>query len=87
ESELIRTPLEEICLQCKRLKLAPGGPDDPDGIPAFLSKAMTPPHSKSVLNALELLVDLGAMDEETNELYPPQIPSKRLAINIFCQNR
>lgn len=68
ESELIRTPLEEICLQCKRLKLAPGGPDDPDGIPAFLSKAMTPPHSKSVLNALELLVDLGAMDEETNEL-------------------
>ena len=68
ESELIRTPLEEICLQCKRLKLAPGGPDDPDGIPHFLSKAMTPPHSKSVMNALELLVDLGAMDEETNEL-------------------
>ena len=68
ESELIRTPLEEICLQCKRLKLAPGGPDDVDGIPSFLSKAMTPPHSKSVNNALELLVDLGAMDEETNEL-------------------
>ncbi|KAL9179975.1 hypothetical protein ACHAXT_007945 [Thalassiosira profunda] len=68
ESELIRTPLEEICLQCKRMKLAPGGPDDPNGIPAFLSKAMTPPHSKSILNALELLVDLGAMDEETNEL-------------------
>jgi len=68
ESELIRSPLEEICLQCKRLKLAPGGPDDPDGIPAFLSKAMTPPHSKSVMNALELLVELGAMDEETNEL-------------------
>ena len=33
ESELIRTPLEEICLQCKQLKLAPGGPDEPDGIP------------------------------------------------------
>lgn len=73
ESELVRTPLEEICLQCKRvrischtvhfqiiaifhifdihsfiwsqLQLAPGGPDDPNGIPAFLSKAMTPPHS------------------------------------------
>jgi HrpA-like RNA helicase len=68
ESELVRTPLEEICLQCKQLKLAPGGPDDPDGIPAFLSKAMTPPHSKSVMNALELLCALGAMDEETNEL-------------------
>ena len=51
-----------------QLKLAPGGPDDPDGIPAFLSKAMTPPHQKSVMNALELLVELGAMDEETNEL-------------------
>lgn len=51
-----------------KLQLAPGGPDDPNGIPAFLSKAMTPPHSKSVLNALELLVELGAMDEETNEL-------------------
>jgi len=68
ESELIRTPLEEICLQCKRLKLAPGGPEDSDGIPAFLSKAMTPPHTKSVTNALELLCSLGAMDEETNEL-------------------
>jgi hypothetical protein len=69
ESELIRTPLEEICLQCKRvstnirvhtvqkscldssnasllqqLNLAPGGPEDPTGIPVFLSKAMTPPH-------------------------------------------
>jgi hypothetical protein len=28
-----------------QLQLAPGGPDDPNGIPAFLSKAMTPPHS------------------------------------------
>mmetsp|Transcript_12950 Transcript_12950/g.27954 ORF Transcript_12950/g.27954 Transcript_12950/m.27954 type:complete len:520 (-) Transcript_12950:236-1795(-) len=68
ESELIRSPLEEICLLCKRLKFTLGGPDDPDGIPAFLSKAMTTPHPKSVTNALELLVDLGAMDEETNEL-------------------
>jgi ATP-dependent RNA helicase DHX36 len=68
ESELIRTPLEEICLQCKRLNLAPGGPEEQTGIPTFLSKAMTPPHPKSVLNALELLVDLGAMDAETNEL-------------------
>jgi HrpA-like RNA helicase len=68
ESELLRTPLEELCLQTKRLKLAQGGPDDLNGIPAFLSKAMSPPHSKAIINALELLVDLGAMDEETNEL-------------------
>ena len=68
ESELLRSPLEELCLQTKRLKLAPGGPDDVDGIPSFLSKAMYPPHKKSIANALELIVDLGAMDAETNEL-------------------
>lgn len=68
ESELLRTPLEEMCLQCKKLELAPGGPEDADGIPAFLSKALTPPHPKSVSNAIELLVQLGAMDSERNEL-------------------
>ena len=68
ESELLRTPLEELCLQTKRLKLANGGPDDPNGIPAFLSKAISPPHKKAITNALELLVNLGAMDEDTNEL-------------------
>lgn len=48
--------------------LAPGGPEDHDGIPAFLMKALTPPHPKSVDNALQLLVDLGAMDLDSNEL-------------------
>jgi len=68
ESELLRTSLEEICLQCKKLNLAPGGPDDVDGIAEFLGAAMTPPHPKSITNAIELLVDLGAMDPGTNEL-------------------
>lgn len=53
---------------CKVLNLAPGGPEDKDGIPAFLGKAMSAPHTKSVSNALELLVDLGAMEPETNSL-------------------
>ncbi len=57
-----------MCLTSKRLGLAPGGPDDDDGVPAFLAKAMSAPHSKSVSNALELLVDLGAMDPESNQL-------------------
>ena len=57
-----------MCLQSKKLNLAPGGPEDADGIPAFLAKAMSPPHEKSVSNALELLVDIGAMEAETNEL-------------------
>ncbi len=48
--------------------MAPGGPDDDDGVPAFLAAALTPPHPKSVANALEALVDMGAMDLETNAL-------------------
>lgn len=68
DSELLRTSLEEIVLSCKKLHLAPGGPDDDDGVPAFLSAALTPPHPKSVTNALELLVDMGAIDSETNDL-------------------
>ena len=52
ESELLRTPLEEMCLMAKKLGLAPGGPDSDDGIPAFLKKAISPPHEKSVANAL-----------------------------------
>jgi len=68
ESELLRTSLEEICLQCKKLDLAPGGPDDDDGISSFLAAALSPPHPKAVSNAIELLVDLGAMEPGTNEL-------------------
>jgi HrpA-like RNA helicase len=57
-----------MCLQCKKLNLAPGGPEDEDGIPVFLSKALSAPHPKSVSNALELLVELGAMQEGDNSL-------------------
>lgn len=53
---------------CKQLRLAPGGFEDDDGVPAFLSKAMTAPHSKSIQNAVELLVDLGAFMPDTNNL-------------------
>ena len=59
---------EEMCLLCKKLGLAPGGPEDEDGVPGFLGKAMSAPHPKSISNALELLVDLGAMQPETNNL-------------------
>ena len=57
-----------MCLHCKKLDLAPGGPEDEDGIPAFLAKAMSPPHPKSITNALSLLVDLGAMLPSSNAL-------------------
>jgi hypothetical protein len=57
-----------MCLTTKKLGLAKGGSEDEDGIPAFLSKAIDPPHEKSIANALELLVSLGAMVPETNDL-------------------
>ena len=53
---------------CKQLRLAAGGPEDEDGIPAFLAKAMSPPHLKAIQNALDLLVEMGAMQPETNDL-------------------
>jgi ATP-dependent RNA helicase YTHDC2 len=57
-----------MCLLAKRLGLAPGGTEDRDGVAAFLGRAMSTPHKKSVTNALELLVDMGAMQRETNDL-------------------
>ena len=48
--------------------MAPGGREDDDGIPSFLAVALTPPHPKSMANALESLVQMGAMDIETNDL-------------------
>ena len=53
---------------CKKMGLAPGGPGDVDGVEAFLSKALSPPHFKAVTNAVEVLVELGAMEAATNEL-------------------
>jgi ATP-dependent RNA helicase YTHDC2 len=57
-----------MCLVCKQLRLAPGAQEDDDGVPAFLAKAMNAPHEKSVSNALDLLVDLGAMQADSNDL-------------------
>jgi hypothetical protein len=52
----------------KKLCVAPGGSEDDDGIPAFLAKAISPPHQKSIENAISLLVDLGALFPESNDL-------------------
>ena len=48
--------------------MAKGGPGDDDGIPSFLGAALSPLHKKSVTNALDLLIALGAMDEDTTNL-------------------
>ncbi|KAG5188009.1 hypothetical protein JKP88DRAFT_262359 [Tribonema minus] len=49
ESELLCSPLEELCLQAKVMGLAQGAPGEPDSIAAFLGKAMDPPHRQVLL--------------------------------------
>lgn len=52
--EMLRTPLEELCLQIKILKLGMIRP--------FLSRALQPPEEQAVTNALEDLHQLKALD-------------------------
>ncbi|CAH9063561.1 unnamed protein product [Cuscuta europaea] len=53
--EILRTPLQELCLHIKSLQLGTIG--------SFLNKALQPPDPLSVKNAIELLQTIGALDE------------------------
>ncbi|XP_010677544.1 DExH-box ATP-dependent RNA helicase DExH1 isoform X2 [Beta vulgaris subsp. vulgaris] len=59
--EILRTPLQELCLNIKSLQLGAVG--------SFLAKALQPPDSLAVQNAIELLKTIGALDER-EELTP-----------------
>ncbi|KAL9253383.1 DExH-box ATP-dependent RNA helicase DExH1-like protein [Drosera capensis] len=59
--EILRTPLQELCLHIKGLKLG--------AIASFLAKALQPPDALAVWNAIELLKTIGAMDD-SEELTP-----------------
>uniref|UniRef100_A0A6Q2YUD7 ATP-dependent DNA/RNA helicase DHX36 n=1 Tax=Esox lucius TaxID=8010 RepID=A0A6Q2YUD7_ESOLU len=52
--EIMRTPLEELCLQIKILKLGP--------IAEFLRKALDPPTEEAITLAITHLMDLNALD-------------------------
>ncbi|KAJ8553471.1 hypothetical protein K7X08_024149 [Anisodus acutangulus] len=56
--ELLRTPLQSLCLQIKSLQLG--------SISDFLSKAIQSPEPLSVQNAIEYLKTIGALDENEN---------------------
>ncbi|KAL5544898.1 hypothetical protein UlMin_008682 [Ulmus minor] len=56
--ELLRTPLQSLCLQIKSLRLG--------SISEFLSRALQPPEPLSVQNAVEYLKIIGALDEDEN---------------------
>ncbi|KAL5722068.1 RNA helicase [Ranunculus cassubicifolius] len=56
--ELLRTPLQSLCLQIKSLQLG--------SISKFLSMALQSPEQLSVQNAVDYLKVIGALDEEEN---------------------
>ncbi|KAF1394139.1 hypothetical protein PFLUV_G00023410 [Perca fluviatilis] len=56
--EIMRTPLEELCLQIKILKLG--------SIAQFLEKALDPPTEEAVNLAIKNLIDLNALDRSEN---------------------
>lgn len=56
--EIMRTPLEELCLQIKILKLG--------SIATFLQRALDPPSEKAVNLAIKNLTDLTALDHSEN---------------------
>ncbi|KAK3227028.1 hypothetical protein Dsin_006890 [Dipteronia sinensis] len=53
--EILRTPLQELCLHIKGLQLGTVG--------SFLAKALQPPDPLAVQNAIELLKTIGALDD------------------------
>ncbi|KAL4289078.1 hypothetical protein HN51_056777 [Arachis hypogaea] len=56
--EILRTPLQSLCLQIKSLRLG--------SIPEFLSRALQSPEILAVQNAIEYLKIIGALDENEN---------------------
>ncbi|KAL1803374.1 hypothetical protein ACET3Z_032021 [Daucus carota] len=56
--EILRTPLQSLCLQIKSL--------DVGSITDFLSRALQSPESLAVQNAIEYLKIIGALDENKN---------------------
>ncbi|XP_052107952.1 DExH-box ATP-dependent RNA helicase DExH5, mitochondrial isoform X2 [Arachis duranensis] len=56
--EILRTPLQSLCLQIKSLKLGP--------ISEFLSRALQSPEILAVQNAIEYLKIIGAFDDNEN---------------------
>lgn len=53
--EILRTPLEGLCLQIKSLRVK--------NVANFLAKALQPPNPLSVQNAIDLLKTIGALND------------------------
>uniref|UniRef100_A0A5F5Q046 RNA helicase n=1 Tax=Equus caballus TaxID=9796 RepID=A0A5F5Q046_HORSE len=69
--EILRTPLEELCLQIKILRLG--------GIACFLSRLMDPPSDEAVSLSIKHLMELNALDKQ-EELTPLGVHLARLPV-------
>ncbi|XP_073530855.1 ATP-dependent DNA/RNA helicase DHX36 isoform X1 [Phyllobates terribilis] len=69
--EIMRTPLEELCLQIKILKLG--------GIASFLQKVMDAPSREAIILAITHLMELNALDKR-EELTPLGFHLARLPV-------
>ncbi|XP_038624544.1 ATP-dependent DNA/RNA helicase DHX36 [Tachyglossus aculeatus] len=69
--EILRTPLEELCLQIKILRLG--------GIAYFLSRLMDPPSREAVMLSINHLMELNALDKQ-EELTPLGVHLARLPV-------
>uniref|UniRef100_A0A8C0JVY1 RNA helicase n=1 Tax=Canis lupus dingo TaxID=286419 RepID=A0A8C0JVY1_CANLU len=69
--EILRTPLEELCLQIKILRLG--------GIAYFLSRLMDPPSDEAVSLSIKHLMELNALDKQ-EELTPLGVHLARLPV-------
>ncbi|XP_063772172.1 ATP-dependent DNA/RNA helicase DHX36 isoform X1 [Pseudophryne corroboree] len=69
--EIVRTPLEELCLHIKILKLG--------GIATFLRKLMDPPSREAIILAINHLMELNALDRQ-EELTPLGFHLARLPV-------
>uniref|UniRef100_A0A8C3T5I7 ATP-dependent DNA/RNA helicase DHX36 n=1 Tax=Chelydra serpentina TaxID=8475 RepID=A0A8C3T5I7_CHESE len=69
--EILRTPLEELCLQIKILRLG--------GIAYFLSRLMDPPSREAVILSINHLMELNALDRQ-EELTPLGVHLARLPV-------
>ncbi|XP_006637568.1 ATP-dependent DNA/RNA helicase DHX36 [Lepisosteus oculatus] len=69
--EIMRTPLEELCLQIKILKLG--------RIASFLRKTLDPPSEQTVQLAITHLMDLNALDKD-EELTPLGVHLARMPV-------
>ena len=65
--EMLRTPLEQLCLQTRSLRLARQGVG---GIKSFMSKAMDQPEDLALDNAMSKLLRIGALEKHDESLTP-----------------